>query len=118
MCFSNLNEYRTRLQEVREVFRPEGSLFVLENRNDENEIFITFNTSYNFRMGGYIKINKKRDTNTLFTIDSINWLSEQENGEIRKDWIPNWNEFENCLLLLRNGELNVISTKIKEIIKL
>ena len=118
MCFSNTEDYRSKLQEIREVFRPEGSIFVLENRFDDNEIYVTFNTEYNFKIGGYIKINKKRDTNTLFTIDAVNYLSMQENGEIIKDWIPNWNEFENCLLLIRNGELAVIPTKIREIIKL
>ena len=118
MCFSSTEDYRNRLQEIREVFRPEGNIFVLGNRFDENEIFLTFNTEYNFKIGGYIKINKKRDTNTLFTIDAVNHLSIQENGEIVKDWIPNWNEFENCLLLIRDGDLAVIPTKLIEIIKL
>lgn len=118
LCFSNLNEYRIRLQEIREIHRPVGSIFVLENRDNIEEIFITFNTQYDFRMGGYIKINKKRDTNTLFTIDSVNYLSMQENGEIVKDWIPNWNEFNNCLILFRGNSLSVIPTRVKEIIKL
>jgi len=116
MCFSSIEDYRNKLQEIREVFRPESNLFVLENRFDENEIFITFNTEYNFKIAGCIKINKKK--NTLFTIDAVNYLSIQENGEIVKDWIPNWNEFENCLLLMRNGEFSVIPTKVKEVIKL
>lgn len=118
MCFSSTEDYRNKLQEIREVFRPNSNLFVLENRFDDNEIFITFNTEYNFKIGGCIKINKKRDTNTLFTIDAVNYLSMQENGEVLKDWIPNWNEFENCLLLMRDGEFSVIPTKVKEIIKL
>ena len=118
MSFSSTEDYRSRLQEIREVFRPEGGIFVLENRFDENEIFITFNTEYNFKMVGYIKINKKKDTNTLFTIDAVNQLSIQESGVIDSNFVPNWNEFHNCLLLIRNGELAVIPTKIKEIIRL
>ena len=118
MCFSNEEHYRNKLQEIREIYRPTSNIFVLENRFDSDEIFVTFNTEYNFKMIGYIKINKKRETNTLFTIDAVNWLSEQENGKVVKDWIPNWEEFNNCLLLIRNGELAVIPTKIKEIISL
>jgi hypothetical protein len=118
MCFSSTEDYRNKLQEIREVFRPESSIFVIQNRYDDNEIFLTFNTEYNFKIGGCIKINKVKRSNTLFSIDAINHLSIQENGKIDKDWIPNWNEFENCLLLMRNGELAVIPTKIKEIIKL
>jgi hypothetical protein len=118
MCFSSTEDYRNKLQEIREVFRPESSIFVIQNRYDDNEIFLTFNTEYNFKIGGCIKINKVKRSNTLFSIDAINELSIRENGKIDKDWIPNWNEFENCLLLMRNGELAVIPTKIKEIIKL
>jgi hypothetical protein len=118
MCFSSTEDYRNKLQEIREVFRPESNIFVIQNRYDDNEIFLTFNTEYNFKISGCIKINKTKRTNTLFSIDAINHLSIQENGKIDKDWIPNWNEFENCLLLMRDGEFSVIPTKIKEIIKL
>jgi hypothetical protein len=118
MSFSSTEDYRNRLQEIREVFRPEGGIFVLENRFDENEIFLTFNTEYNFKMVGYIKVNKRKSTSTIFTIDAVNYLSIQENGKIDKDWIPNWEEFHNCLLLIRNGELAVIPTRLREIIRL
>ena len=116
MSFSSTEDYRNKLQEIREIFRPNSNIFVLENRFDENEIFITFNTEYNFKIAGCIKINKTR--NTLFTIDAINELSIRETGAIDKNFVPNWNEFENCLLLMRNGELAVIPTKVKEIIRL
>jgi hypothetical protein len=118
MSFSSEVEYRTHLQTIREIYRPDSSIFVIQNRYDDNEIFITFNTEYNFKTPGTIKVNKRKSTNTIFTIDAVNHLSIQENGVIDKDWIPNWEEFHNCLLLVRNGELAVIPTKIREIIKL
>jgi len=118
MSFSSTEDYRNKLQEIREVFRPNSNIFVIQNRYDDNEIFITFNTEYNFKIGGYIKINKVKRSNTLFSIDAINELSIRETGAIDKNFVPNWNEFENCLLLMRNGELAVIPTKIKEIIKI
>jgi hypothetical protein len=118
MSFSSEGEYKTHLQVIREIYRPDSSIFVIQNRYDDNEIFITFNTEYNFKTPGIIKIHKKRETNTLFSVDAVNHLSIQENGRIDKDWIPNWNEFENCLLLMRDGDLAVIPTKIKEIIKI
>ena len=118
MSFSSEDEYRTNLQVIREIYRPDSSLFVIQNRYDDNEIFITFNTEYNFKTPGIIKIHKKRETNTLFSVDAVNHLSIQENGKIDKEWSPNWEEFNNCLLLMRDGELAVIPTKIREIIKL
>jgi hypothetical protein len=118
MSFSSESEYKTHLQVIREIYRPESSIFVIQNRYDDNEIYITFNTQYNFKTPGIIKINKKRETNTLFSVDAVNELSIRETGKIDKSFVPNWNEFENCLLLMRDGELSVTPTKIREIIKL
>lgn len=118
MSFSSEDEYKTHLQVIREIYRPDSSLFVLQNCDNHNEIFITFNTEYNFKTPGIIKIHKKRETNTLFSVDSVNELSIRANGKIDKEWIPNWEEYRNSLLLMRDGDLCVIPTKIREIIKL
>lgn len=117
MCFSNADEYRNKLQEVREIFRPEGGIFVLGDE-ETDEVFITFNTTYEFKMGGFIKINKNREHNVLFTIDAVNWLSEQHSGRVDKSFIPNWESYRNSILLLRGGEFTHIKTKLREVIKL
>jgi hypothetical protein len=118
MSFSNEGEYRTHLQVIREIYRPDSSLFVLQNSDNDDEIFITFNTEYNFKTPGIIKIHKKRETNTLFSVDSVNELSIRANGKIDKSFIPDWEQYRNSLLLMRDGDLCIIPTKIKEIIKL
>jgi hypothetical protein len=118
MSFSSEVEYRTHLQVIREIYRPDTSLFVLQNCDSDDEIFITFNTEYNFKTPGIIKIHKKRETNTLFSVDSVNELSMRANGKIDKSFIPDWEQYRNCLLLMRDGDLAIIPTKIKEIIKL
>jgi hypothetical protein len=118
MSFSSEDEYKTHLQVIREIYRPDSSLFVIQNRDNDNEIFITFNTEYNFKTPGIIKIHKKRETNTLFSVDSVNELSMRTNGKIDKEWSPNWEEYRNSLLLMRDGELAVIPTRLREIIRL
>ena len=117
LCFSNTEDYRNQLQEIREIFRPEEGIFILDSEN-ENEVFITFNTSYNFRMGGYIKVNKNKSTNTIFTIDALNALAVREIGKISRDFVPDWEEYRNSLLIIRDGEMVKIKTKLKGIIKL
>ena len=115
LCFSNKEDWEKDLADIKEIYRPEKGIFVLQNRFDENEIYITFNTKteYNFRRKGVIKINRAKGTGTLFTIDALNKLAIDELGYIDKEWIPNWNEFENCLLLIRGEGLEVIPTDIK-----
>jgi hypothetical protein len=118
MSFSSEDEYRTHLQVIREIYRPDSSLFVIQNRYDDNEIFITFNTEYNFKTPGIIKIHKKRETNTLFSVDSLNELSMRANGKVDKGFVPDWEQYRNSLLLMRDGELAVIPTRLREIIRL
>jgi hypothetical protein len=117
MSFSSEDEYKTHLQVIREIYRPDSSLFVLQNRDNDNEIFITFNTEYNFKTPGIIKIHKKRETNTLFSMDSLNELSMRANGKVDKGFVPDWEEYRNSLLLMRDGELAVIPTRLREIIR-
>jgi hypothetical protein len=118
LSFSTLEEYRTELQRIREVYRPESSIFVLENTENASEVYVTFNTTYNFKMSGIIKMNKNKDTNTLFTIDALNTLAIREIGKISRDFVPDWELYRNSLLLIRDGELYIAKTKIKEIIKI
>jgi hypothetical protein len=116
LCFSNVDEYRNQLQEIREIYKPEEGIFVLE-AEDTDEVFITFNTSYNFRMSGYIKVNKNKSTRTIFTIDALNALAVREIGKISRDFVPDWELYRNSLLLIRDGEVVQIKTKLKGIIK-
>ena len=118
LSFSTLEEYRSELQRIREVYRPESNIFVLENIDEPTEVYVTFNTTYNFKMSGIIKMNKNKDTNTLFTIDALNTLAVNEIGKVSRDFVPDWEKYRNSLLLIRDGELYIAKTKIKEIIKI
>lgn len=105
---------------VKEVWKPEADIFVFVHRYEipTSEFYVTWNTTYEFRMPGVIKINRKGST--LFTIDALNELSIKENGKIDKDWSPNWNEYENQILLTNREGLGItqIPTMIYEKIKI
>jgi hypothetical protein len=69
-------------------------------------------------MSGIIKMNKKKDTNTLFTIDALNALAVRDIGKVDREYTPDWEQYRNSLLLIRDGELYIAKTKIKEIVKI
>jgi len=117
LTFATLDTYKVELQNIREIHRPENTIFVLQGVEDENQIFITYNTDYDFKMVGTIKINRTKSTRTLFTIDAVNYLSKEALGYIDKTFIPNWKEYENCLLLIRGGEFESVPVKLKEILR-
>lgn len=116
MSITSKDEWLTKLQDVREIYRPIGKILVFQNRMDDEDerIWITFNTSaeYKFITEGVIRINRNKDTSTLFTIDAINALAIRDTGSIDKTYVPNFREFENCLIINNREGFNVIPLQI------
>ena len=98
-------------------------LFVLESLDGE-KIMLTYNVDMNnsvvdSMMDNTILVHRKKQTNTLYTINALNELIKSlNNGVIDKSFTVNWNDYRNCILLIKTEGFNRIDTKIKEIINL
>jgi hypothetical protein len=117
LCICDFSILDLKVNEIKEIWKPDR-IFILVERWEEpvTTAYITWNTEYEFKKGNIIKVNKKGTT--IYTIDALNWLSVQENGVIDKKWSPDWNEYENQLLLSdREGGLKQIPTIVFDIIK-
>ncbi len=118
MSITNKDEWLSKLQDLREIYRPIGKIFVFRNRMDDEDdrIWITFNTDseYRFITNGVLRVNRNKDTSTLFTIDAVNALSIRETGVIDKGFVPNWREYENCLIINNREGFNVIPLVIHQ----
>ena len=100
-----------------------NKLFVLESLDGE-KIMLTYNVDMNnsttdSMMDNTILVHRKKQTNTLYTINALNELIKSlNNGVIDKSFAVNWNDYRNCILLIQTEGFNRIDTKIKEIINL
>jgi len=98
-------------------------LFVLESL-DKEKIMITYNvdmnnSTVNSMVDNTILVHRKKQTNTLYTINALNELIKSlNNGIIDKSFAVNWNDYKNCILLIQTEGFNRIDTKIKEIINI
>ena len=98
-------------------------LFVLESL-DKEKIMITYNVDMNnsivnSMVDNTIIVHRKKQTNTLYTINALNELIKSlNNGIIDKSFAVNWNDYRNCILLIQTEGFNRIDTKIKEIINI
>lgn len=74
-------------------------------------IYNTFNTQS--RMSDTITINRKKDTETLYSINALNALiREQNNGVLDKTYRVDWTQFTNRLLLTnRDGSFRSVEIK-------
>ena len=98
-------------------------IFVLESLDGE-KIMLTYNVDMGnvegeFAVGNTILVHRKKQTNTLYTINALNELIKSlNNGYLDKSYIVNWNDYKNCILLIQTDGFNRVDTKVKDIINL
>jgi hypothetical protein len=97
-----------------------NKIFVLESP-DSDEYLCTYNIE--IQDGGTrvipntILLHRKKETNTLYTINSLNLLIKQLNeGVLDTSFRIDWQNFRNTVLLTQGDDLKKLSTKIFKII--
>ena len=64
-----------------------------------------------------IALHRKKQSNTLYTINALNEvIRKKNNGVLDKKFPIEWSEFQNSLLLVNDKGLNIIPTRIHKII--
>ena len=98
-----------------------NKIFILHAKS-QNEYAITYNVDLdnitNF-ITNTILVHRKKESNTLYTINSLNRLIESLNGGVLDvNFKVNWNDYQNCLLLTKGPELKRVNTKLHRIVNL
>ena len=97
-----------------------NKIFVLESLDGE-KIMLTYNVDMNnsskeSMVENTILVHRKKQTNTLYTINALNELIKSlNNGVLDKKFHIQWENYKNCILLIQSEGFNKIDTKIKEI---
>jgi hypothetical protein len=66
-----------------------------------------------------ILLHRKKESNTLYTINALNALIKSlNNGILDTNYRIMWLDYKNSILLIQNNDLNIIQTKIHKIINL
>jgi hypothetical protein len=62
-----------------------------------------------------ISVHRKKETNTLYTINAVNQAILDEVGVYDHSYDLNWNQYKNSLLLTDDYGLRRVSTKLDSI---
>ena len=97
-------------------------MFVLESPQT-TEYIITYNidteNSVNEIPENTILLHRKKESNTLYTINALNTLiKELNNGMLDNQFKVNWNDYQNSILLTQGPDLRILNTKIYKIINI
>ena len=118
---SNIEEITKRIENSYVILF--NKIFVLESLDGE-KIMLTYNVDMNNSnisniIDNTILVHRKKQTNTLYTINALNELIKSlNNGYLDKTYAINWDDYKNCILLIQADGFNKINTKIREIINL
>ena len=98
-----------------------NKMFVLEIVG-KDEYVITYNVeqgNVSNIPANTILVHRKKDSNTLYTINALNELIKKLNGGVVDTKFPiEWAHYKNCILLTNSNELNQLNTKIYKIIEI
>jgi hypothetical protein len=98
-----------------------NKMFVLFVKST-NEYVVTYNVdqgNINDIPENTILVHRKKETNTLYTINALNELIKKLNeGVVDINYRVNWQHYKNSILLTQHNELKQLNTKVFKIIEL
>ena len=96
-----------------------NSIYVFESEDNPDELYCTYNVvSADSPSENTILIHRKKESNTLYTINALNTLIRNiNNGVLDKSYVLDWDKYLNCLLITVGGDLSIIKLVLKKVIK-
>ena len=120
--FTDLEGLDTLIEEIQSKYTIiYNKMFVLEIVGKDEYV-----VTYNVDQGNVqtipentILVHRKKESNTLYTINALNELIKKLNGGVvDTNYKIDWQHYRNCVLLTQHNDLNQLNTKIHKIIEI
>ena len=122
VTFTNRDEVDALVTEISNTYSIlYNKIFSLEIVGTEDLVI-----SYNIDQGNVntipdntILTHRKKESNTLYTINALNELIKKLNGGVvDTSYRIDWQHYRNCILLTQHNELKQLNTKIHRIVEI
>jgi hypothetical protein len=115
--FSNSSQYTDALKEIPNQYTLiDNKIFIFANENNLRELYLTFNVEKREQINRYkgtISIHRKKQTNTLYTLNAMNKLiADENNGVFDKSFQLNWDLYKNSIILTNEIGVKIVSLKL------
>ena len=120
--FATAKDFRATAEEIRKFYEVYSNrVFAFLNTQNPKEMYLTYNV-LNMKKDApkfpnTILIHRKKQTNTLYTLNAMNRLIEEENGRADKSYIINWKLYENSLIITGDVSIRIIPLKITSVVE-
>lgn len=89
---------------------PEQRIFVFANADAADNLYCTYNADATTQRGqNTISIHRKKETNTLYTVNALNEIIRAvNNGVLDKTYQLDWSNYQNSFILTDDAGFRVI----------
>ena len=120
--FSNSKDFKKVSDDIKAFYEVYSNrIFAFTNAKNPKEVYLTYNV-LNMQKNApkfpnTILIHRKKQTNTLYTLNAMNRLIEEENGRVDSTYVVNWNLYENSLIITGDISIRIIPLKISGVLE-
>lgn len=92
-------------------------IYILQNTDASEELFVTYNIqsdgNASIQLVDTILIHRKKQTNTIYTINALNALIKSENdGRLDVNYPLKWENYRNSIILTSIDGIRKVPTKV------
>jgi hypothetical protein len=120
--FSSFEEIEPTLYQIQSQYNILYKKIFIFKVLSTGEYALTYNIeqgNVNHLLGNTILVHRKKDSNTLYTINALNTLIKSlNNGVVDSKFMIEWNHYKNCILLTQENELKQLNTKVFKILEI
>ena len=118
--FARSYEIDETLENIKDKFTVlNGKIFLLKTISPQSELIMSYNIQMETRqdfLPKSIMVHRKKETNTIYTINALNELIMNiNNGVLDKHYPIDWGRYENSILLKKQDGLKILKIQVVNI---
>lgn len=120
--FSNVKSFKQIIEDIKKFYTVYNNrFFVFTNVASPDEVFVTYNilnVGRDFpKFPNTISIHRKKQTNTLYTLNAMNQIIKDENGGVfDKTYSIQWNLYSDVLIVTGSPSVRTLPIRLLEIV--
>lgn len=121
--FTDSLKYESVISNIKKSYKfSDNRIFLFRDKMDVNNYILTYNIllSENFKkIPNTISVHRKKQTNTIYTLNAMNCIIKEENGGIfNKQYQLNWELYNNCLILTHDLGYKILELDLLRVFKI
>ena len=126
VTFTKPKRLQETIEEIKKCYKLAfEKIYILENVSDSKELICSYNIDTSVKTDktlipkNTISVHRKKETNTIYTINALNFVIALHNdGQVDNTYPVPWDKYKNMILVTNTEGLKKINTKINSVVEI